>query len=221
MIWVSSTNAQARSTRAFRDGSHLFHQGDASDGLHRIVSGCVMVYRVSADGHRQVEAFLGRGDPVSLCLSYTSPNSAQALGPVETDWVPRAEFERRLLDDHDFRAFVFREIDRTAQSIRQQAMLLACRSALQRVAHFMTRLEERFDRLPDGHIPFLMGRIDIADHLGLTLETVSRMINRLKQTGVIALPRSDRFSIVSSARLQHLSGPPETLDTDDRQSVSV
>lgn len=192
--------------RVFASAEHLFHQGDADRGLHKILSGTVTVYRVTADGYRQIEAFAGPGDYVSLCLSSTSPTSAEALSPVETDYVSRAAFERRLLEDAEFRAEVFRDIDKAAADARRQATLLACRCAKERVADFVLFLAGRFRPRADGYIPIPMSRCDMADHLGLTLETVSRMLNRLKQTGIIDLPRPDRFRIADIGRLRRQAG---------------
>ncbi len=192
--------------RGFAAAEHLFHQGDADRGLHKILSGTVTVYRVTADGYRQIEAFAGPGDYVSLCLSSTSPTSAEALSPVETDYVSRAAFERRLLEDAEFRAEVFRDIDKAAADARRQATLLACRCAKERVADFVLFLAGRFRPRADGYIPIPMSRCDMADHLGLTLETVSRMLNRLKQTGIIDLPRPDRFRIADIGRLRRQAG---------------
>jgi len=191
---------------AFPPGEHLFHQGDPERGIHRVVSGTVTVYRVTADGHRQIEAFAGPGDYVSLCLSARSPTSAQALDHVVTEYTGRAVFERELLEDSGFRASVFREIDRAAADARRQATLLACRSAQERVADFVLFLEERFPPLDDGHTPIPMSRCDMADYLGLTLETVSRMLNRLKQREIIALPRPDRFRVSDPGRLHRAAG---------------
>lgn len=192
--------------RVFASAEHLFYQGDADRGLHKILSGTVTVYRVTADGYRQIEAFAGPGDYVSLCLSSTSPTSAEALSPVETDYVSRAAFERRLLEDAEFRAEVFRDIDKAAADARRQATLLACRCAKERVADFVLFLAGRFRPRADGYIPIPMSRCDMADHLGLTLETVSRMLNRLKQTGIIDLPRPDRFRIADIGRLRRQAG---------------
>lgn len=192
--------------REYVPGEHLFHQGDADRGIHRVLRGTVTVYRVTADGYRQIEAFAGPGEYVSLCLSSTSPTSAQALGAVATEYVTRANFERCLLEDANFRADVFREIDKASADARRQATLLACRCAMERVAAFVLFLDGRFDVDGEGYTPIPMSRCDMADHLGLTLETVSRMLNRLKRSGVIELPRPDRFRVVSRSRICALSG---------------
>ena len=90
---VFEMQANSASVRqVYAAGDHLFHQGDTDRGIHKIVSGTVTVYRVTADGHRQIEAFAGPGDYVSLCLCATSPTSAEALSRVETEYVTRAAF---------------------------------------------------------------------------------------------------------------------------------
>lgn len=190
----------------FLAGRHLFHQGDNNRGLYRIISGTVTVYRVTSDGYRQIEAFSGPGDFVSLCLSSTSPTSAEALSDVVTEYISRPTFERCLLTDAVFRNAIFSEIDRAAAEARRQSTLLARRCAMERVAEFVQFLSARFATGADGFTPIAMSRCDIADHLGLTLETVSRMMNRLKQSGVIDMPRPDRFRVINRAALCRLSG---------------
>ena len=197
----------------FLAGDHLFHQGDRNRGLHKIISGTVTVYRVTSDGYRQIEAFSGPGDFVSLCLSSTSPTSAEALSDVVTEYISRAAFERRLLIDAMFRDTMFSEIDRAAAEARRQSTLLTRRCAMERVAGFVQFLAARFAMGADGFTPIAMSRCDIADHLGLTLETVSRMMNRLKQTGVIDMPRPDRFRVINRVALRRLSGHSD-FDTD-------
>ncbi len=199
-------NQSVSPRRDFLAGEHLFHQGDNNRGLHRIISGTVTVYRVTSDGYRQIEAFAGPGDFVSLCLSSTSPTSAEALSDVATDYLSRAAFERRLLTDAVFRDTIFSEIDRAAAEARRQSTLLARRCAMERVADFVLFLAARFATGTDDYTPIAMSRCDMADHLGLTLETVSRMMNRLKQTGVIDMPRPDRFRVINRAALCRLSG---------------
>jgi len=187
-------------------GAHLFHQGDTDRGIHRIRSGTVTIYRVTQDGHRQIEAFAGQGDYVSLCLSSTSPTSAKALSPVTTRFMGRAAFERCLLEDVDFRREIFHEIDRASAEARRQATLLTCRSAVERVSAFVLDMSAQFRPDEVGFTPIPMSRCEMADYLGLTLETVSRMLNRLKRRGVIDLPRADRFRIKSIAQLRAIAG---------------
>lgn len=187
-------------------GDHLFHQGDTDHGIHRVLSGTVSIYRVTPDGLRQIEAFAGPGDYVSLSLSSTIPTSAKALNSVTTQFLARAAFERRLLEDIDFRHEIFQAMDKAVAEARRQASLLACRSAVERVSAFVLDLTTRFRPDEAGFTPIPMSRCEMADHLGLTLETVSRMLNWLKRRGVIDLPHANRFRIKSAAQLRAIAG---------------
>jgi len=210
----------ALSRLSFSAGEHLFHQGDCDRGIYKIISGTVIVYRLTADGYRQIESFAGRGEFVSLCLSATSPTSAEALTDVATSYLARAAFERRLLEDVSFRKDVFSDIDKAACNARRQSTLLARRCARQRVADFVLFLDARFAPRSDGFTPIAMSRCDMADYLGLTLETVSRMLNRFKQDRLIDLPRADRFRILNRPGLEHLAGPGARLG-DDTASLAI
>lgn len=207
------------STRTYAPGEHLFYQGDPGRGVHRIRKGTVTVYRVFADGYRQIEAFAGPGEYVALCLSSTSPTSAEALTYVETEHVTRTAFERQILEDATFRADVYRLIDKASADAWQQAGQLACRCAKQRVAAFVLFLESRFEEDEDGYTQIPMSRCDMADHLGLTLETVSRMLNQLKQRGMIDLPRPDRFRVLERRALRDLTGNARQREMNQRQAV--
>jgi CRP-like cAMP-binding protein len=219
MVAVYETLGTPASVRqVYAAGDHLFYQGDAERGIHKIISGTVTVYRVTADGHRQIEAFSGPGDYVSLCLCSVSPTSAEALSRVETEYVGRTAFERKILENSTFRQEVFLEIDKTAADARRQATLLACRCAKERVADFVLFLDSHFEPRTDGYSPIHMSRCDMADHLGLTLETVSRMLNSFKQSGIIDMPRPDRFRILNRKYLQRLAGQN---DQDDRNSSGI
>lgn len=213
MTATATLNAFKSARRVFLPGQHLFHQGDPDRGIYKVVFGTVTIYRVTTDGHRQIEAFAGPGEYVSLCLSATSPTSAEALDTVEIEYISQAAFESRLLEDADFRAEIFRDIDKAAADARRQATLLACRCARERVADFVLFLNMRFAPREDGYTPIPMSRRDMADHLGLTLETVSRMLNRLKQTEIIELPRPDRFLILDHRRLMRAAGRTASATT--------
>lgn len=218
MTWRETSGTAPQTNRHYEPGQHLFHQGDTDRGIHQIVSGTVTVYRVTDDGYRQIEAFAGPGEYVSLCLSSTSPTSAEALSAVATNFIERSTFERRLLEDAGFRAEIFSMIDRSAADARRHATLLACHCAKERVAAFVLFLEGRFGEDNDGFTPIPMSRSDMADHLGLTLETVSRMLNRLKRSGIIDLPRPDRFKVLNRRMLIHLTG--QSLPTVIREAAA-
>ncbi len=192
--------------RSFAPHDHLFFQGDASTGLFEIEHGTVVVYKLLSDGRRQVQQFAGSGDMIGLTLDPDHDLSAEALTHVTARYMPRAAFERAMQDDADFRRRVFGFVSSQLSMAREQAVLLGRKSALERVASFLLYLDSRLPEDSDGHIRLAMSRGDIADYLGLTLETVSRMLNRLKQMRVISLPRPTAFRVVQEDRLIDLAG---------------
>jgi CRP-like cAMP-binding protein len=91
---------------------------------------------------------------------------------------------------------------------REQSMLLGRKSAMERTATFLLFLNSRFADPRTLFVDIRMSRCDMADYVGLTLETVSRMMNQLKRQGIIELPQSSRFRIADRKRLIAAAGEP-------------
>jgi CRP-like cAMP-binding protein len=204
--------AEATTRRHFSAREHLFFQGDRPSGIFEILSGTAILYSLTADGRRQIQDFVSAGDVVALCFGEEHNLSAEALTELDAVHVARAVFERALQDNSDFRRDIFALIDRTLQRAREQSLFLGLKSAMERSASFLLFIDSRFGAGPSGFVPIRMSRSDIADHLGLTLETVSRMLNQLKQSGVIDLPRPDQFRIIDRRRLAALAGEIDATD---------
>lgn len=205
-VSLGGVMANRRAAMQFAPHEHLYFQGDGPTGVYQIVSGTVILYRLTADGRRQIQDFASAGDLLALTFADEHDLSAEALTEVEAHFVPRAAFDRALQEDAHFRHAIFTLIGDMLHAAREQAMLLGLKSAMERTASFLIFLEGRFHDPAGGYTPIRMSRCDIADYLGLTLETVSRMLNRLKQQGVIDLPRPDLFRVLDRTRLLALSG---------------
>ncbi len=203
-------------TLKFRPHEHLFLQGDTPKGVFQVLSGTVILYKLLSNGRRQIQDFSSVGDFLALTYGEEHDLSAEALTDVEVQFVPQARFDRALQTDPDFRRRCFSVIGKMLHSARDQAVLLGRKSALERVASFLLFLEARFTDPSTGFADIRMSRCDIADYLGLTLETVSRQMNRLKRERVIDLPHANRFRILNRARLLQLAG-----DVDDAYIVHV
>jgi CRP-like cAMP-binding protein len=174
--------------------------------VFQIVSGTVMLYRLTADGRRLVQDFATDGDFLALTFGEEHDLSAEALTEVTATFVSRTMFDQMLQDNVGFRRSVFAMVGSMLHAVRQQTLLLGLKSAMERTASFLIFLESRFESDDKGYTAIRMSRSDIADYLGLTLETVSRMLNRLKQLGVIELPRCDTFRVRDPERLLALAG---------------
>jgi CRP-like cAMP-binding protein len=203
-----------KNTLRFAPHENLFLQGDQPTGVLQVVSGTVILYKLMADGRRQIQDFASNGDFLALTFSDVHDLSAEAITDVEVEFVARSSFDRALQDNPTFRRRVFTLIGDLLRTARDQALLLGRKCAIERTATFLLFLESRFADHRTGFVEIRMRRSDIADYVGLTLETVSRMMNRLKKLGIIELPQPNQFRISDRKRLIATAGEAEETTYD-------
>lgn len=196
----------------FEPHEHVFLQGDKPKGIYEVLSGTVILYKVMSDGRRQIQDFASKGDFLALTFSERHDISAEALTNVKVRFVTRRVFDLAFLEIPTFRRDVFDVISCKLQAAREQALLLGRKSAMERTATFLLFLENRFLDPLTGDIAIRMSRCDMADYLGLTLETVSRMMSKLKKSRIIDLPQPNRFRILDRAALVRQAGDTEDDD---------
>nr|WP_309391972.1 helix-turn-helix domain-containing protein [Chelatococcus sambhunathii] len=183
----------------------LFLQGDVADAVYNVTCGMLRLYKLLPDGRRQIVGFLLPGDFVGLSLSERFGFSADAIETVSACRLDRATFARFV----DLKPHLLRRLHEAAThelTVAQDHMvLLGRRSAEEKVAAFLLSMRERLRRLGGSSvtIPLPMTRQDLADHLGLTLETVSRVISRLARDRII-LVVPDGIRILDLSRLERL-----------------
>lgn len=193
-------------------GDHAYFQGDRPKGVYEIRSGTMMLYKLMADGRRQVQDFASKGDYLALTFAERHSLSAEALTDVEICFVSRAAFDMAFMEKDSFRREMFTLVSSKLQASRDQALLLGRKSASERTASFILFLASRFEAPETGYVTIPMSRADIADYLGLTLETVSRMLNRFKKAGLIDLPQPSRFRLMDRKRLRTAAGDGDGSD---------
>jgi CRP/FNR family nitrogen fixation transcriptional regulator len=182
---------QFGSRRTVCRGQELYAAGEPAEHCFRIVSGCVRMVGLDADGRRQIADFLFPGELCGFDALGTHHLSAEAL----TDAVVVVCYPRRAVDGlADRHAEVAASLRGTAmQSLRRahgKMFLLGRKTAGERVAAFLLEMAARSPGAAGGrHVGLPMIRADIADHLGLTLETVSRTMAQLCRDGAIAAAR--------------------------------
>jgi CRP/FNR family transcriptional regulator len=194
-------------TRHIPAGAHVINEGDEAVSVFNVASGSVKLYKLLPDGRCQITGFLLPGDFCGIATDGTYAYSAEALEPSEICSMPRRkldavfarhpELERRLL------AIVSHEL-----SVAQDQMLLLGRkTAAERLAAFLLRQSGRNDRIgwPANPVHLPMSRADIADFLGLTIETVSRTFTKLKDEGIIQLPSKTVVELTDRGRLEALA----------------
>ena len=181
-------------------------QGDAADAVYTVTGGTVCLYKLLPDGRRQVVGFLLPGDFMGLALSERYAFCADAVGPVAACRFGRGAFTALT----DRKPHLLRRLHEAAThelSLAQDHMvLLGRRTAEEKVAAFLVGLRDRRRRLGGGGvtIPLPMTRGDIADYLGLTIETVSRTISRLARAkSILVVP--DGVRLLDPARVEALA----------------
>jgi CRP/FNR family nitrogen fixation transcriptional regulator len=170
--------------RTFEAGAQIFAQGDAPGRLYQVVTGTVLVSRLLEDGRRQVVAFHLPGEVFGLEARDRHHFTAEAVGMTCVEsWLPDAASGSALL------ALALDSLSR----VQSHLLILGGQSATGRVAGFLLDIAAR-QGTPDL-ADLSMTRTDIADYLGVTMETVSRELARLKAMGLIAIERARRVTL--------------------------
>lgn len=196
--------------RLFRAKEMVFLEGEPAKFIYLVTEGTVRLLRTTPDGRRQLVGFACPGDWLAVGTGETYSHTAEALRDSRLKPMSRAEFDRRMSDDRSFVAQMMEVGAATLRQAEELLILLGQRSALEKVASFLLSYASRVGA-DDGEIRLPMDRTDIADYLGLTIETVSRKFTQLKRAGVIALPTPSCVRIRDEEALQDIAGGAETM----------
>ena len=181
------------SRRSYDRNEELFAEGDPADCWFRVVSGTVRLSKLLADGRRHIAEFYFAGDCFGLDNFSERLFSAEAIGDVTVMRFPRRATER-LIDEQPDLARSLRDLTLHDLANAQMRMLLLGRmSAPERVATFLLDIFDRRDARRVFDLP--MSRNDVADYLGLTIETVCRVLSSFKRDGLINIPTPHRIEM--------------------------
>jgi CRP-like cAMP-binding protein len=191
--------------------SLIVDEGDATSSVYEVVEGGVLLFKLLPDGRRQIIEVLGVGDVFGL-----SPNGVSDVGAETLTKARIAIYEKRRVDaDPDLRDRIFTRLRSQMCALHDHALLLGRKSAQERVATFIMRLVPGrgghacagpIAGCDETRVDLAMTRQEIADYLGLTIETVSRAFSALRRAGTIAYERQDCVVIPSVCQLCRLTG---------------
>jgi len=190
-------------------GEILFSEGEDAGSVYEVTGGMLRLYKLLPDGRRQITGFATAGHLLGLAPEGICVYTAEALTEVTLRRYKRAAVER-LIDEVP--GFARRMLAATSQELRaaqDQMLLLGRKSASEKVASFLVMIAEQQARSGEDELDLPMTRSDIADYLGLTIETVSRTLSKLKQAGLIALPTAVRIEILDRDRLEDMAAGDE------------
>lgn len=170
-------------------GAVLIREGDEAPHIFNITSGSVRVFKRLPNGRRQIIGFLFRGDFLGLAIGDAYVFTAEAMEPSSVCRFRKAAFRALVQDDPPLEHALLNRTSHELAAAQNQMLLLGRKTAIERLASFLLDLPNHDLSRPAGagHVRLPMTRGEIADYLGLTIETVSRSITRLKTQGVIRL----------------------------------
>lgn len=191
----------------FEPGTAMVHQGDAVLHSFNIRSGSVRLFQLMPDGRRLISAFLQAGDSFGLTGAPDYTFSAEAIEASEVCRLSRTDWSRLADQSPGFSRALLQRAMADLAAAHRQMLLLGRKSAVEKLATFLVGLSDRrpITREPTI-VPLPMTRTEIADHLGLTIETVSRVLSRLRLTGVIRWSDTHAVTILKKPQLQRLAG---------------
>jgi CRP-like cAMP-binding protein len=185
---------------SFARDVEIFGENEPAEYVYKVLSGTVRVYNILQDGRRQIEAFYFAGDVFGLEFGTEHVSSAEAVSNVSLVMVRRGALMAAASRDRDVASQLWSHTARELEYARRHAMLLV-KTAQERVASFLIRMA---DRLSAETVDLPMSRQDIADYLGLTIETVSRTLTQFQQDSAIELPTSRRMIVRNRQALMKL-----------------
>jgi CRP/FNR family transcriptional regulator len=185
-------------------GETLFTEGDELDSVYEVVRGLVRLSKLLPDGRRQITGFLTAGRLLGIAPDGLCVYTAEAITDVTLCRYRRSTFERLVDEAPGFARRLLTAASHELRAAQDQMLLLGRKTATEKVASFLIWTADQGDPAAD-EVDMPMIQSDIADYLGLTLETVCRTLRKLKQDGVIALPRRGRIQIRNRGRLDELA----------------
>ena len=179
---VSQSNV---STSEFKycEGTKIFGQAEPADYIYEVIEGAVRTHKLLSDGRRQIGAFHLPGDVFGLENGDFHRFTAEAIVKTTTYVVKRQSLERVVKTDPVMVRSLLTMTTDNLQHVENHMLLLGRQNSQERVAAFLLEMNDRLTGA--GVIALPMSRRDIADYLGLTLETVSRVLSEFQRKGYL------------------------------------
>ena len=178
----------------YNRGAEIFGEAEPAEYVYQVVEGAVRSYKLLSDGRRQIGAFHLVGDIFGLENGSAHRFTAEAIVDTTVRLAKRVSLEHVAEED----ATVARDLlDMTTSNLQHaenHMLLLGRKTSLERVAAFLLEMDTRLNAA--GVMALPMSRRDIADYLGLTLETVSRALSCLHEKGILGFVGQTQRQIV-------------------------
>ena len=209
-IWSGNGNPIADSIElmgarmSYARNVEIYGEGEPAEYLYKVIKGAVRISKLLDDGRRQVTVFHLPGEIFGLELGKEHRFSAEAISESSILVVKRSTVLALAGRDGEVARQLWTLTADALQCVQDHMLVLGCMNAKERVASFLLQLAKRVSGGDELELP--MSRQDIADYLGLTIETVSRTMTQLENDAAIRLPTSRHIVLRNRAALGRLNG---------------
>ena len=181
----------------------VYGESEDAEFVYKVLEGAVRTYKVLSDGRRQITGFHLPGDLFGFEQGETHRHTAEALTDTKVLIFKRRGIERAATRSAEVACQLWGMAASSLRYAQDHMLLLGRRSAVERVATFLMDVDQRLGGTGTFALP--MTRRDIADYLGLTIETVSRTLTRLERDGVIEVTAGRTIRVTDPAALQQIN----------------
>lgn len=205
--------------RKLQPRQHLFFQGDTQSHVYLVKTGAVCLYKLLRNGRRQIIGFKFPGEFIALGYDSKFRFCAQAIAETELRSFQTSDFHAVAVKDTRILLKLYESVALDLSRAYELTLSVGQRDAQDSVATFLLTVEARAIAESDGGdtLTLPMSRADIADYLGLSLETVSRIFTSFNRRGFVELSGRRGVRLVDRAALRALSG----ARADDRPPAAV
>jgi CRP/FNR family transcriptional regulator len=188
-------------------GQVLFQEGDEADSVFNVTAGTMRVYKLLPDGRRQITGFLFPPDYLGISAIGAYAYSAEAVTDVELCRFGRPELDALFSRFAKLERRLLNMATDELTAVQDQMLLLGRKSASEKLASFLLGIARRarVNGGQDSPVPVPMTRTDIADYLGLTIETVSRVLGRFKRSGIIEIAQGRSIVLTRRDKLEEIA----------------
>ncbi|TWA98396.1 helix-turn-helix domain-containing protein [Bradyrhizobium stylosanthis] len=178
----------------YRRGSEIYGEKEPAEYIYQVKSGTVRSYKLLSDGRRQINAFHVPGDVFGLTYGGNHRFTAEAVADTTLRLIKRESLTAAAENDGTLTRDLLRMTTTNLRHAEDHMLLLGRKTSMERVAAFLIEMDRRLTAA--GILALPMPRRDIADYLGLTIETVSRSLSYLRELGVIRFIDNNQRHIV-------------------------
>ncbi len=186
----------------YRKDEEIYGEGEPSEYVYQVVRGAVRTYKLLSDGRRQIDAFHLPGDVFGLESGQTCRLTAEAIVDTTIRLAKRGNLEQAAEVDVQVALHLWSLTAGHLRHAEDHMLLLGRKTAMEKVATFLLEMDRRLTVA--GMMALPMTRRDIADYLGLTLETVSRTFSQLQSQGVLGLTGARQVALRNRQCLRNM-----------------